>query len=517
MTTTAAKLFMPVEHRLTLDLPPIPAPARSLRVCLVKNYNRSYVFQPAFGLGYLASVLREDGHEVAILDGLKNRMSLAEFEGHLRRYEYDVIGFQIYSYDVHLVIPYLEAARRLQSRAVLILGGAHPSGDPEGTLMTLPLADFAMKAEGEIGVRQFASLVSELKFDQLGEASRGAMDPRSLVDVSGLIWRNGDGVKVNRTSFVPDLDEVPFPAWDLMDPREYPEAPHGAFARGFPSAPIIFNRGCPYKCTFCAAHTLSPRKQRRRSTANVLAEMAHLQSKYGVKEFHFEDDCFNCDREAVIDFCTTVLKESRQLSWGCPSGVRLDRLDPDILGLMERAGCYSFGLGIEVGSERMMKMVKKGETAATVAAKVRMVGKTKIKTTGFFILGYPDETQEDIEATIKLALALPIGRAQFNNFMPLPGTESMERMRAEGEVGPIDWSAVFVHDASFPPKGMTSEELKSLQRKAYLRFYLRPHIIWGLLKEVRSWRHLKRLIDRFLDAVWTPTHISKTGRHLPGS
>lgn len=91
MTTTAAKLIMPVEHKLTPDLPLIRAPARSLRVCLVKNYNRSYVFQPAFGLGYLAAVLRQDGHEVAILDGLKNRMSPGQFEQHLRRYD-DCVG-----------------------------------------------------------------------------------------------------------------------------------------------------------------------------------------------------------------------------------------------------------------------------------------------------------------------------------------------------------------------------------------------------------------------------------------
>ncbi len=116
-------------------------------------------------------------------------------------------------------------------------------------------------------------------------------------------------------------------------------------------------------------------------------------------------------------------------------------------------------------------------------------------------MGIPGETREDILSTIDLALKLDIGRAQFNNFMPLPGSEIWDELAKADKLRDIDWSRFFVHDVAYCLDGITRKELKSLQRQAYLRFYLRPRIMYRIFKEIRSLGHFKMLMSRFKDAL----------------
>jgi anaerobic magnesium-protoporphyrin IX monomethyl ester cyclase len=121
--------------------------------------------------------------------------------------------------------------------------------------------------------------------------------------------------------------------------------------------------------------------------------------------------------------------------------------------------------------------------------------------TGFFLLGFPGETLEEMQKTVDLALELPLDRAQFNNFMPLPGSAIWEQLRREGRLGNLDWSRFFVHDVAYCEEGIRPIQLKQFQRRAYLRFYLRPRIMLSLLGEIRSLSHLKFLLRRFIDAL----------------
>ncbi len=168
---------------------------------------------------------------------------------------------------------------------------------------------------------------------------------------------------------------------------------------------------------------------------------------------------------------------------------------------MERAGCYSFGVGIESGSQRILDHMRKKITLELIKEKIDLIAQTSIKVTGFLILGYPAETRDDILASLRFVKELNMGRLQLNNFMPLPGSEIYDRLMKEGKLQNIDLSSYYVHDVAFTPDGVSAKELKRLQQIGYLRFYLRPKIMWRLLREIRSLSHIKYLIKRLWDAL----------------
>jgi radical SAM superfamily enzyme YgiQ (UPF0313 family) len=441
---------------------------------------------PSLGLGYLAAVASDAGHDVTVLNCVKERLDANGFTAYLQLSQFDVIGFQVFSYDLNVVHKLLEIVRAVQPKAVTVAGGPHPSGDPLGVLSFLGELDYAFAGEAETGFVQWLQLLP------------GGGD---MASVPGLIYRDAAKmVRANPPRFVEDLDALPLPAWELLKPEEYPEAPHGAFTRNFPTAPIILTRGCPCLCTFCSGDTITGRKVRRRSVANIMTELVSLHAR-GIREVHIEDENFTFSKRYVLEFCDALEQSGLGLSWSLPSGVRIDTLDAELLDRMERAGCYSLALGIEFGVDRVMQLAKKGLTVAGIRQKMELFRGRRIKTTGFFLFGIPGETYEEMEKTLDLALQLPLDRAQFNNFMPLPGSSIWKDLEREGLLDRIDWDRMFVHDVAYCDEGINPKRIKSLQRKAYLRFYLRPRVLFSLIFEVRSPLHLKFLLKRFLDAL----------------
>jgi radical SAM superfamily enzyme YgiQ (UPF0313 family) len=458
-----------------------------MKVLLVQPKNRSYVIMPNLGLGYLAAILRQSGHEVAILNCLLEKLSAKDFKERIPAISPDVIGFQLFSYDLNIVKEYLVAARETIPNVTLVAGGPHPSGDPEGTLSYLPELDYVFKGEAEIG---FPLLLRRLAGDDLPVAA-----------IPGLAYYVDSGkIRTNPPAFVQNLDTLPMPAWDLLQPETYPEAPHGAFTRSFPTAPIITSRGCPCHCTFCAGQTINSRQMRMRSLESVMNELTLLHGR-GIREFHIEDENFTINKERTLKFCRLLEQQNLGMSWSLPSGVRIDSLDAEMLDAMEAAGCYSMALGIEFGSDRVMTLTCKELDTATVEARLGLFKGRKIKTTGFFLFGIPGESIREIEATIDFSLRLPLDRAQFNNFIPMPGSTLWDKLKKDGKLDEVSWDRFFVHDVAYSRGGIASGCLKRLQRKAYISFYLRPRIIRGLISEIRSWRHLLFLIKRFRDSV----------------
>jgi radical SAM superfamily enzyme YgiQ (UPF0313 family) len=457
-----------------------------MKILLTNPINRSYVVMPSLGLGYLAAVLREEGHEVSILDCIKERMSYEDFAVYILREQFDVIGFQVFSYDLTTVKKHLSLVRRHSPGTVTIAGGPHPSGDPRGTMSLLDDLDFAFRGEAEIGLPMLLQRLSRREDD--------------YATIPGLVWRDMGTISMNPQAVVQDLDSLPMPAWDLLQPETYPEAPHGAFTREFPTAPIITTRGCPSRCTFCAGHKINGRQIRWRSVENVVMELRYLAGR-GIREFHIEDENFTASREFVMQLCDRLVSERLGLSWSLPSGIRLDKIDREMIAAMAKAGCYSLAVGIEFGTDRMLRLTRKGISVDMIREQVKLFKGSGIKVTGFFMFGIPGEKLEEMEQTVRLALELPLDRAQFNNFMPLPGSIEWEKLLHADRLRDIDWDHFFVHDVAYVDDSLTASDLKRVQRSAVFRFYLRPRIIAGLLGEIRSFRHLHYLLKRLLDTL----------------
>jgi len=462
-----------------------------MKILLLKPINDTYyVVQPPLGLGYLAAVIIRQGHEVDIVDAGRDNLSWDGFTSLIEREGYDLIGIQMFSYEIPSVKRHIDIIRGYAPDSMVIVGGPHISGDPEGTAHYLEKMDFGFVGEAEVGLEHFLRL-----------GKKDYSDPILLEEVPNLVWRNVGRVVVNPRGPVQDLDEIVFPAWDLMAPQSYPTATHGIFYRHSPVAPIVTSRGCPFPCTFCAARAITGRAIRYRSVENVIREVILLRDRYGVKEFHIEDDNFTWKREYVIAFCREIIERDLGLVFALPNGIRLDRLDRETLTLMERAGFYSVAVGIESGSDRVLELMKKTLTREVIREKLELIKEcTDMRISGFFLIGYPGETEDEIKATISFSRELPLDLASFLITMPLPGSPLWDDYRKK-DPQEIDWENFVPSRVVDGLSDIPSEKLKKLQRKATLSFYLRPGIIAGILRELKRPKQYRIIARRLRDII----------------
>jgi anaerobic magnesium-protoporphyrin IX monomethyl ester cyclase len=460
------------------------------KMVLAVPLSRTHYVVPPIGLGYLATALRKEGfHDIIIVDCLKENLGLNALGKRLEALKPAVVGFQVYSYDFPFVLKAIAALKKLLPDVVVVIGGPHVSATQAAALREMPGADFGFIGEGEPGLPLL-----------LKRLLRGENLPYSTIP--GLVYREGEDILVNPRALVPDLDVLGIPAWDLMVPAEYPDSPQGGFYRHFPIAPVSTTRGCPYSCTFCGSAVNMGKKLRPRSIPMVLKEMRLLYDDYGVREFHIIDDMFNYDKQRVLDFCNGIREQGMEISYTFPNGLRLNLLDREMLEMMKETGAYSFNVGIESGSQRILDRMKKGLTLELIEEKVNLIVETGLEPCGFFIIGFPGETVEDIKATIAFARRLKLKRAHFSNFLPLPGTEATRELLENNELEELAWGNLFYSRVPYAPEGMSKKELKSWQRRAYFSFYLRPGILFKMFLEIKSWNHFRMTVKRIWDYLF---------------
>jgi radical SAM superfamily enzyme YgiQ (UPF0313 family) len=441
---------------------------------------------PSLGLGYIASSLRKNGFHVDIWDGGKKGMSQKKLDERLKRLDYDVAGFHVYTCGLNVVCRILKMLKSLNPKIITVVGGPHPSGDPEGVLASIKEADFAFRGEAEEGLPKLLSKLS-------GKEKCG------FEDIPNLIWRNTGKTVCNPLQPIEDLDSLGKPSWDLINPNEYPNAPIGAFARNFPLTTISCTRGCAHYCTFCTNTRIMGRKLRARSQESILDEMQLLYNAYGIREFQIIDDCFTSNRATAIDVCKGIIDKGMKVSISFPNGVRIESLDEELLRLLERAGCYSLGMAIESGSQRIIDHMKRGQNLQMIKEKVALVRRScNIRMTGFFIIGYPEEEQDDILKTINLSQQLPFSRANFTLWMPVPGSEMTTHLKEQGKLTAVDSDRIVINKISYVAEKLTKNQLKHLFLKAYIGFYLRPKIIWGLFAEIKSLEQVMFILRRVI-------------------
>jgi radical SAM superfamily enzyme YgiQ (UPF0313 family) len=368
--------------------------------------------------------------------------------------------------------------------AVIVAGGPHVSGLPDDSLLTNPGLDFVVKGEGEEALSQITQ-----------HCLAGTLES-NLTTIPNLVYRSDGRCIRNPTRWI-NVDDWGAPAWDLIRPDRYPPFQHGGSHKGKLVAPILTSRGCPYPCTYCAGHLLTGKKIRLRSIQNVVDEVEYLQKEFGVDEFLIEDENFSFYREHTLTFIDEIQRRGIRCHFSFPNGLHMDKLDEEIIVRLREIGTYRVNVGIESGSKKTLQRIKKNWDLDTCVKQIKCLKRYGIEVRGFFILGFPDETLEDMRQTVQFALRCGVDTAYFQNFLPLPGTEAFNVLLERGELSLKDFNwAIFssnVGQYPYSPRGISSAELGRVIRLAYLRFYLRPRQVFLVLRYMTSPAFIKGL------------------------
>jgi anaerobic magnesium-protoporphyrin IX monomethyl ester cyclase len=437
---------------------------------------------PPLGLLSLAAYVEQKGISVQVIDLALEPEKIDSLKTKSREPQ-SLVGITSTTNTIGSALTVAETIKRNDTGAFIVMGGPHPSVLPDDVVKHSQV-DCAVIGEGE-------SILLEL-FNRHNENDEWHSTP-------GIAYMNDGKVVVNPPGkLLADLDDLSFPARHLVPFKKYKSSP--IHYKRSPSTAVITSRGCPFKCTFCS-NPVHGRKIRFRSPENIVAELKHLKSEYGIRDFNLFDDTFTVNRNRVINVCELMIKEKLDLTWSC--GSRVDTIDPDVLKIMKRAGCWFISFGIESGSERLRKLIKKGITEKQIFTAFRYCKEAGIESRAFFMLGLPTETEQESEATISFARKLDPDFMQFSLTVPYPGSEIYDQALAEGWFPP-EWEKFQTYPEDEPvyvPAGRSGKELRELQNRAFKSIYFRPAYILKRLTKLRSWAELRKYVSSFFELL----------------
>jgi anaerobic magnesium-protoporphyrin IX monomethyl ester cyclase len=432
---------------------------------------------PPLGILYLAGWLRaKTDHEVFVMDLAARNISLADFATHLERAQPDVVGITAITHTLVGVRDVAELVKEKLPESVVVIGGPHVNAFGSEAL-ALKTVDYAVEGDGE---RSFGELLEAL-------VTGGALE-----NVPGLHYRlDGEPAMGAPPQYEKDLDQLPFPARDLVDVKDY----FYVLGKRATFATVLSSRGCPFKCTFCSTPHGG---YRHRSADNVVDEIKACLAA-GAEEIHFVDDTFNLGKGRLAAVSQAILERGVKVRWSFRG--RADGITDEGMALAASAGCVRVHLGVETGTEEGLKRLRKGMTLKDIKRGVTLARKHNIVSAAYFILGCPHEpTTKKIWETVKFAIRLDPDFAMFNLLAIYPNTELFDEAVEKKLLTPNFWLE-FVRDPrpdfAIPlwEEHLPRKQLQSLLEKAYRRFYLRPRPIIRNLLELRSFAELRRKVE----------------------
>lgn len=425
---------------------------------------------PPMGLLYIASMLRQHGHDVVLADG--SDLSLGGIIELIRASEAEVIGISAMT---PLWPRSQRLAREIKQRFDLpiVVGGPFPTVWRERCLEECDAIDYAVAGEAE-------HIMVELI-----DAIAGR---REVSTVKGVAWRDGARSVMNPAAKVPkDLDALPFPARDLVDVTRY--TPTLVRYKRLPTTQFFSTRGCPFGCHFCWVNPI----YRKRSIDNIMAEIDECVSRWGIRDITFFDDDSTIDLSHTEAIADAILESGHDITWAINARVDGGLTGP-LLKKMKRAGLWRILYGIESGVQNNLDTMRKRTKVAQIREAVTMTRRAGISPYGTFIFGTPGETFEDGLETIKFACSLDLEFASFTALTPFPGTAFFDQIDKSRM---YDWDRFTGDKPSFEPDAMTPEQLQTLMGLAYKKFYFRPRYILRRLAGCTSMEEIRRNVAGF--------------------
>ena len=407
------------------------------------NYNIQR--RPQLGFMYLCSVLKGKA-ETVIFDQAVDDFSLKQLIESLKGY--DVVGFYVADVLADKVKNYIQRIKE-ELKILILVGG--PSTFRNPSFLDVG-CDIVVYGEGEKTI-----------LDILDYSNKN----KKLKDIKGIYYKNKGKIVQNKPQeLIKDLDSLPFPDRSKIKIGEY----HDFFIATMrkPYTTVIASRGCPYQCTYCVSHRIWGNKTRIRSVDNVLAEVDQLVNKYGVKYIAFQDDIFGLSDKWLMEFCEKLIERKHDLRWMCilhPFSLRSDREKG--FSLLQKAGCDVVSFGLQSAHPVILRNIKRfPEEALEMQKTIEVTNKLGLLTAVSFIFGLPGETKETMQYTIDYVLKTNPYGVNFYNLSKLKGSEIEETYGDK------------------PVCDLTNDEINAYCAKASKQFYMRPRIVYKLVKHI---------------------------------
>lgn len=427
---------------------------------------------PSLGLLYIAAVLEEDGFSVRVFDENYRTGFLPD----LLKYAPDLVGITAVTASINRSLRLAEDIKR-ELNAWVVLGGPHPTALPDETIRN-PHVDFVVAGEGEYPMRDLARAIQK----------GGGHD--ELREISNLLFKeDGSTVRNRQAGFLSgeDLDRLPYPAFHLLDLEfVFTNATHGMFSMGKRILPVMTARGCPNTCTFCCR--VMGYHIRERSVDSVIKEITYLKKKYDIDELYFEDDNFTDHRQRALRILEALIGADLGIFIKFANGLRADRVDRELLLKIREAGGYWIGFGIESGSPRTLESMRKNLDLDLAGSNVRLA-----KSLGFYvgsncIIGYPGETRDDLQESLRYFLGLKLDSCAIVTLIPFPRTAvrafcvKKGYLNRNAENYDNYFFKIFNPNVLISTPFLSEGDIKRYVRFFYLRFYFQPVKIFRVIR-----------------------------------
>ncbi len=397
----------------------------------ISKYGRSLLetSAPGVGLGYIAAFLRKNGYQVKLIDMLLDNFEQAREK--IKKEKPDVVGITCLSEGRKNAFKLAQVVKTINPKIKVIMGGHHVTAMPEQVLKNFPV-DFIVRGEGEITTL---------------ELIRALENKSDLKLVEGLVFKEGAKIVVTPPrEMIKNLDDLPFPLYDRFDIYSDLENTHANMAnletngiklKDRKYAYVTTSRGCPYNCQFCSSTKFWGRRYRLRSPKNIVDEIEMLNKNYGTNYISFVDLAFTISSRNVIETCKEILKRKLNIIWDCTT--RVDALNEEMLRWMKKAGCFFISVGVESGSEKIIKNIEKHISLEKVIQAFNLFHKVGILAYPLLMVGNPGETNDTIKETVKLIKIIKPYSVAVSKTMISPDTDLYELAKKKNFIDDNYW------------------------------------------------------------------------------
>ncbi len=449
------------------------------------DYKSGSAVLPPLGLGYIASYLMKQGLYVKIYDYTFNsNLELSK--------EKAIYGVSITTPILNIAEKVIKKIKEINKNNIIIVGGVHATNMPQQLINNKDI-DYVIFGEGE---KTFYNLCKTI------------LKNESVKNILGVYYKDNKGVHfTGAAEFIENLDELPFPNYDLFPIQTYIKS------KPIKELNIITSRGCPFNCIFCQPYLkkMFGDKIRYRSPKNVVDEIEQLKKKYNPDIFFFCDDMVNPNY--IENLCKEFINNKLRIIWRCQARACLDK---KLLKLMKKAGCVNIAFGVESGSQKVLNAINKGLRVEDVVRQFNDCRKVGIFTHAFLMVGNPTENMDDINKTIELVKKIKPFSIYVSITTPYPGTYLFNQLQNEKKLPEkIDWSSMHhLKDDTFyiDISDMSKEEIVKAKHLILDGFRNSSKLsrFYYIISYIKNWDGVKNILFFILEHPLVIFNVLKT-------